>query len=168
MSVMEAELAKAKLASEGIRSFISDENLAIAHPLMMASVHLQVDEADIERAENVLTLPAPTDAEGEYADEPYRCPKCHKRNVDLLPLTPGWKRARRFWVLLLLAPLLRAVLLWLLPEGPTHKRIDDITSSASLILPWLAVTLLLGVWILLLPRDKRCRDCGTQWGNNPS
>ena len=107
---MEAELAKAKLASEGIRSFISDANLAIMHPLVMGSVHLQVDESDISRAEQILTLPAPTNAEGEYVDEKYRCPKCHTRNVDLLPLTFGWKHTRRLWVLLLLAPLLRSLL----------------------------------------------------------
>src|SRR3990170_8859405 len=77
MSVLEAELAKAKLASEGVRSFISDENLAVMHPLMMGSVHLQVDEADIDRAEQILTLPAPADAEGEYVEEKYRCPRCH-------------------------------------------------------------------------------------------
>lgn len=168
MSVLEAELAKAKLASEGIRSFISDENLAVMHPLVMGSVHLQVDEADIARAEQILAQPAPVGEDDEYAEEAYRCPKCHRRNVDLLPLTPGWKQARRLWVLLLLAPVLRSLLLWLIPEGTFKNSIDDMTSHPHLLLTWLFITLILGVWLLLLPREKRCRDCGAQWGRKSS
>src|SRR3954465_14373852 len=84
---MEGELAAAKLQSEGIRCYLIDQNISIVHPAMSNEVRLQVAEADLERGREILARPAGADAEGEYVDEPWRCPRCHHKAVDLLPLS---------------------------------------------------------------------------------
>src|SRR5690349_3148943 len=94
MPAPEAAMARAKLDSEGIRSYVAGEDVSGIHPLLFSSVQLQVMEADLERAREVLERPVEDDQEGEYADEPWRCPKCHRKQIDILPLSAGYRRLR--------------------------------------------------------------------------
>src|SRR5947199_195656 len=64
MGVMEGELAKTKLESEGINCFLSGRELHSANPLLFSDVQLQVAEPDLEAARQILDRPAPADAEG--------------------------------------------------------------------------------------------------------
>src|SRR5688500_18537469 len=91
MPSFEANLAAGKLEAAGIACFIADEHISAAHPLALSEVRLQVPEEDLERAAEVLAAPtAPAvsrDAaadDDEYVEEAYRCPRCHKKAVDLL------------------------------------------------------------------------------------
>ena len=46
MDAMEAQLARAKLESEGIRCYVDGQLLSAAHPFLFSSVKLQVVEAE--------------------------------------------------------------------------------------------------------------------------
>src|SRR5687768_9619832 len=103
MPHFEANLAAGKLEAAGITCFIEDENISVVNPLVFSEVRLQVAEADLERAAEVLATPSTPakrdrdddgDDNNDYVDEAYRCPKCHKKAVDLLPVSPGVRSAR--------------------------------------------------------------------------
>jgi hypothetical protein len=64
----EAELARAKLESEGIPAFIQDTNLASTYPFLVSDVPLLVSEADLDRATKILDQPSERLEEEE--DEP--------------------------------------------------------------------------------------------------
>src|SRR5687767_2762841 len=66
MRIMEAELAKAKLESEGIASSVRDTSMAVMHRLVVSEVPLMVHESDVARARNILDQPVSNDAAGEY------------------------------------------------------------------------------------------------------
>jgi hypothetical protein len=107
----EAGLAQSRLAFEGIRSYLDNENLIAANPLLAnatGGVKLKVSAEDLERAREVLETPPSLDKEDldeddGYTDEAWRCPKCHHKRVELSRLPPGL-----FWpsLLLLGVPLL--------------------------------------------------------------
>jgi hypothetical protein len=158
---MEAELARAKLESEGIRCLLLDQNLSVAHPLLFNEVPLQVLEEDAERAKEILNRPVADDAEGEYVDEDWRCPRCHRRSVDLLPLPPGWRRVRMINRALWITPVVLLVLRWTLEFTKCREWIDQLFAWAAL--PWILITPILTVLVWTAKRDKRCRDCGFTW-----
>jgi hypothetical protein len=163
MRTMEAQLAKAKLESEGVRCFIADENINVAHPFLWSEVTLQVPELELGRAAEILDRPAEDDDEGEYVDEEYRCPKCHRREVDLMPLSPRW-RATRFGCLALLgAPILVGVIDW---AGVELSRRIGGAGGGAVLWGWLIATVLLSMLVLLAKRRKRCRKCGHVWSGS--
>jgi Putative prokaryotic signal transducing protein len=158
---MEAQLAHAKLESEGIHCFIAGENTNVAYPLLFNSVELQVLESDVGRANEILDRPADIDAEGEYADEEYRCPRCHRKAVDLLPVSKGIRRLRLGWLGLLLLPILLAAVEWALVDPELIKRLDRFVSTFEL--PWFLLLIVFTLIMLLGKRKKRCSDCGWEW-----
>jgi hypothetical protein len=95
-SPTEAALAKSRLEMEGIRAFLDNEFLVAAHGLLSnatGGVKVKVAASDAARARQVLETRHELDEEDRdeadgYAEETYRCPKCHKKDVDLVPLHP--------------------------------------------------------------------------------
>lgn len=81
-SANEAEAARAALEAAGIRAYLqSAELVAMAWHLSNAvgDVQLQVDEADVEAARDILTEPAtgtPSLETGEHASHSHRCADC--------------------------------------------------------------------------------------------
>lgn len=161
----EAELAAAKLESEGIPCFIADSHLSATHAMLVSEVRLQVHAENAERAIEILDRPPDDAAADEYVDEEFRCPRCRRKGIDLLPLSDNWRRARAGCLILLLAPVLLTLVLWALPSPALHARVQRIVSYVGW--PWFAVVLVLSVTVMLVKRRKRCRTCGHEWGDAP-
>ena len=157
MDAMEAQMALAKLESEGIRCYIAGQVLSATHPLLFSDVRLQVVEADALRAEEILRRPPADDLEGEYADENWRCPKCHRKVVDLVPLSKTLSRLRVLWVFLLVAPILRYGVDWLFSTTQMSRLTERYWPL------WLIITAALSLLMFNLKRRQRCRDCGFEW-----
>ncbi len=87
---MEAQLALAKLQSEGIPCTLADEHVAnMAYPLII-DVKLQVMPDDLERAAALLKKRTPlpdVDPDEDYLDEAWRCGRCRSTNVGYVPLS---------------------------------------------------------------------------------
>ncbi len=161
MSVMEAELARVRLEAESIPCFLIDREMGAYSTVGggIIPVKLQVHENDAEMAEEILSRPAPPSAEGEYVDEDWRCPKCHRKTVELVPMSPRRKQARNSFVLLVFLP----VPLILLQEfGCDFGQV-----MRWGVLPWIIVLLALAL-ALVHRRKKRCTECGHQWSDKPS
>lgn len=161
MRSMEAQLARAKLESEGIPCFVDDELIAIADPLLFSEVTLQVRETDAEQATAILDTP-PDDAKvDEYVDEAWRCPACHRRKVELLPLSPGWQIARLTFILMIAAPLLIKFAQWAVPVRAFVDAVGRIEDQWLAI--WMLAAAALGASILVAKRQKHCEECGHIW-----
>ncbi|HZZ44552.1 MAG TPA: DUF2007 domain-containing protein [Tepidisphaeraceae bacterium] len=151
---MEAELACAKLNAEGIRCFAANSQIAAAHPFLGVSIEVQVRREDLERARAVLAQRAVKGADDEYADEPWRCPNCRQKTIDLLPQTGAQWMRRNIWFVMLVMPFVWVFL-------PMNEVLGLSREGASeLGLAWCVVMLGLGVWVVLTKRGKRCRECG--------
>jgi hypothetical protein len=170
LPAFEANLAAAKLEAAGVRCFVADQNISVAHPLLFGEVRLQVAEADLDRAEEILATPSEVsddeeeddgekDEDGGYVEEAYRCPRCRRKEVDLLPLSTPMRHAR----LGCLAVALFGVLTWLIPEA-AHS-IGGY--PPAVVMAWVAVLGTFSVIVLTAKRNKRCRECGHEWGNEP-
>jgi hypothetical protein len=181
----EAGLAAAKLEAEGVRCIIADQNISAAHPLLFGEVRLQVAEADIERAEHILSNVRVRVADDEddehedegeagaerprkergaeddgYVEEAYRCPQCRRKDVDLLPLSPAMRNTRFGCLLVLAMPLILAAATWLMPSSTRGgTAVPDSVSVA-----WLVTVVVLAFIVLTAKRSKRCRGCGHEWG----
>ena len=163
---MEAQLAQAKLESEGIQCYVLDQNIAMTHPLVFTEVKLQVAETDALRAEEILSQPAAADAAGEYADEDWRCPKCKQKKVDLMPLSKTGRRARAGCLTVLLLPLALLLIEWVFSTPKLTRWIDQ--TEESLRFPWVLILIGLAFVVLTLKRHKRCRACGHEWVHGES
>lgn len=154
-------MAKARLESEGIPCFVDDELIAIADPLIFSEVGLQVPDDQLERAGAILDAP-PTDAKAEdYVDEAWRCPVCHRRKVELLPLSTGWQIAKLTFVLMVAAPFLLRLAHFAVPD---QKFIDATRRfEGEWVGVWMLTAVALGASILLTKRRKHCQDCGQVW-----
>jgi hypothetical protein len=168
----EAELAAAKLRSEGIDCFIADQNFSVTDPLVGPDVRLQVRARDLARARAILdevadpVPPGAVAAGGEtaadYADEPWRCPGCHRKTVELLPSTPFWRFVRNaFWVTLA-APFVVFVVSHLLPDEYRGRFL----LSESFVCPWAALIVLMFFPLVFRDRAKRCTSCGHAWNKD--
>jgi hypothetical protein len=90
----EAQLAKARLESEGIAALVADENAAgIYGASVVGGIKLRVREEDADRATDLLAthrpLPAIYLVTEEDARRP-RCPRCRSEDVS----SEGWFRRR--------------------------------------------------------------------------
>jgi hypothetical protein len=170
----EANLAANKLETHGVRCFVDDQNLSTIHPLLFGDVRLQVDEADLERAEQILATPGGVDIpeseredlNDDYVEEAYRCPKCRRKSVDLLPVSPGMRNARFGCLFILVLPLLftaAGALVGLETRGTVIAQYEG-----PLLLAWVAIVIVLSLVVLLAKRGKRCRECGHEWGPGAS
>ncbi len=165
LSLIEAEMAKVRLEAEGIPAFIADSAMSLNNPLVLPNVQLQVLETHLGPADEILSRPADDTVEGEYADEEYRCPKCHRKAVELLPLATGPRRARAGCLSLagvLLAGMLASAVI---PAGQAANAVNAVMAWSGL--GWLLVAALGITWILS-SREKRCIECGHVWGRQTS
>ena len=120
---LEAAMARSRLEGEGIRAFLNNEHLIAADVFLTnatGGVKVKVAASDLALAKEILEARHELEAEDRdeddgYADEPYRCPKCHTKEVDLVPL--GWA-ALAFTILLLGWPLM------VLPRRKRCRRCD--------------------------------------------
>ncbi|WP_444912317.1 putative signal transducing protein [Microbulbifer sp. PAAF003] len=98
----EAQIAKARLESEGIHAFIADEhtvNMQWLYSNAMGGIRLQVSERDLDEANKILNQDRSILVDQELGhDEERVCESCSSRNVE--PFTKGKKPA--FLVFLLL------------------------------------------------------------------
>ncbi len=162
MGLMEAELAKAKLESEGLICFIENRDVAGVNPLVVPDVKLKVPVDQVELAEWILARPAAEDAGGEYADENWRCPMCHRKNVELMPLSPAWRRARAGCLAWLLLPVALGIVTAIIPE------INKLIAPPAWGVPaWMVAAVILSLSVLLVPKRRiHCRACGHEWGGD--
>jgi hypothetical protein len=152
---MEADLAQVKLESEGVQCFAADSEMARINPLLgVIPVRLQVRQDDLERAREILARPPEDVQEGDYVEEEWRCPQCRKKVFDLLPLTPGRRRLRDTWVVLMLLPFV-----WYLVPLDQLVTISPAAKTSGVWL-WLAAVLTIGPVVIVGKRGKRCRGCG--------
>ena len=166
MPSFEANLAASKLEAAGIHCFIADEHVSAAHPLAFSEVRLQVLEEELERADEILKTPsAPASSDeaddDDYVEEAYRCPKCHTKAVDLLPVSPGVSSARLGCAAAVLIPVFLSLFPWLVPPEVLGRRGEWPT---PIVLAWLTVVAVLAYIVLRGKRRKRCRECGWEWG----
>lgn len=158
MPAFEANLAAAKLEAAGIPAFVGDENMASTHPVLLGQVRLQVEESSLERAAAILDAPPAEAAEGEYVDEEYRCPACHRKAVDLLPLSGRIRSIRLGCLGVLVAPVVVLLLAGLLAiDG------EAVAFPPVLIGVWVVTLAVLSYLVLTAKRHKRCRECGHEW-----
>ena len=94
----EAAMARGRLEADGIEAYLDNEHLVATYSLLTnatGGVKVTVPARDLERARAILASrheldEADRDDEDDgYADEPYRCPRCHRKDVDLAPLPPA-------------------------------------------------------------------------------
>jgi hypothetical protein len=83
----EAMLAKGKLASEGVESYLADDNTVRMDWLwsnLVGGVKLLVSPDDVEAATRILTEPIPEeiDFEGTAEYQQPRCPKCQSLDIN--------------------------------------------------------------------------------------
>jgi hypothetical protein len=160
-SSLEAQLAKARLESEGILCFIANEHSASVVPALAIDTELLVHENDAEEAERVLSRPASPDAEGEYTEEDFRCPKCHRKSTELVPLSRGWQWVRMTLILMILVAMLTPVLSWVLGPSSSSKVVLNWMSDVGMMAVVAAIAL--GLSLILAKRRVRCRECGQEW-----
>jgi hypothetical protein len=154
MPLMQADLAKLRLESEGIPCFV------ISHLAYRGSQYadLQVAQVDLAAAEEVLRRPPIDMPEGDAIDDDEsRCPKCHKATVELLEPSDGWKLASRFWLAFLFTPLVIGAAKTIFNS---HIEISPFPGATVL---WVFILIALGVKIATRPRIRRCTSCGNQW-----
>jgi hypothetical protein len=182
LASFEANLAAVKLEAAGVPCFVIDDNVATAYPLVFASVKVQVPEDQVERAEVVLTQPyadaaglddhededvletssvAEAESESEYAEEAYRCPKCHRKDVELLPLAGFMRNVRFGCFVVLLLPIVASIATWMMRSGSAGQSPDLFAPEA--IFAWMAVLGILSFAVLTAKRRKHCRACGHEW-----
>jgi predicted Zn finger-like uncharacterized protein len=165
MGVMEAELVKARLAGERIESIVRDSRMAVTHPLIVSDVPVLVREEDVARARQILVQPVEDDGDGEYVDENWRCPKCHRRGVDLLPMVGGWRVAKYVCIALWTAPLVAGIGSWLLEQPPQHLTSSLDEHTGDFICGWTVTVIVLTLAVVFAPRKKRCQSCGFEWAH---
>jgi hypothetical protein len=93
----EALLAKGRLDSAGIESFLSDDNVIRMDWFWsngVGGLKLMVREEDADSAKAVLSAPAPSEFEVEGAGH-YRQPRCSKCKSEDIKLAAGW--TNQFW-----------------------------------------------------------------------
>jgi hypothetical protein len=166
LPVVEAELAKAKLESEGIPAVLRDTSMAVMHPLIVSEVPVLVQEPDVARARNVLAQPAGESAEGDYVEEAWRCPRCHRRTVDLQPPSKVRRVGRAICVLLIVMPFILPFVRWIIGDRQINRAIDRMAEIA--LIPWMLGIITLTLILLLSRRGKRCRECGYEWTSSSS
>jgi len=159
---MEAQLARLKLEAEGIHAVVANENISIIHPLAFSTVQLQVPALYAQRAEEILKRPPQPTDEGEYVEESYRCPKCHRKSVDLIRMSRAWRLARNIWLIALLLPLLSFLLTWIVPDPRLDKLVQRVIDQWKFA--WMLFMFLVAIILIVThKRRKRCRDCGHEW-----
>jgi hypothetical protein len=158
---MEAELAKLKLESEGVRCFIGGQNTASIYPLLFTDVDLQVAESDLAEANEILSIPRAEDEEGEYVEEAFRCPKCHRKSVQLMPLSNLQILVRTGLIFGLVIPFLFPLIKTIFPNRDLAAFLNRAADWG--MTAWAVTLVILVVVILFSKRGKHCTECGHFW-----
>ena len=161
MPIFEANLAAAKLEAAGIPAFVGDGNMAAAHPVLQGQARLQVAEDNLAAAEAILAAPhAPAAGadDDDYVEEEYRCPKCHRKAVDLLPVSSGMRSTRLGCLGVLVLPVIVVLLANVLTMDGTTPSFPPLV-----IVAWAATLVVLSYIVITVKRQKRCRECGHEW-----
>ena len=154
---LEAEMARAKLAAEDIPAVVIGSTLNAAHPLLWADAELQVHASDVDRARQILARPAAAAKEWDYADEPWRCPKCHHKPLELVPLSRLRRSIRNTWIVVVALPVLIPLIDYILyPAGGRGFELD----KPAYVLGWIVAVVLLTILIFYPKRSKQCKECG--------
>ena len=181
LASFEANLAAAKLEAAGVPCFVIDDNISTAYPLVFASVKVQVPEDQMECAEAVLAQPyadaagleedddaletpsvIEAESESDYAEEPYRCPKCHRKDVELMPLRGFMRNVRFGCLIVLLLPIVALIAAWGMRSGSGGTSSPDLFAPEA-VFAWMALLGILSFTVLTAKRRKRCRACGNEW-----
>jgi hypothetical protein len=98
----EALLAKTRLESAGIESFVTNENIVRLDWFLsnlVGGIDLQVKPKDVEAAQEILAQPIPEgfDIEGVGQYEQPRCPKCHSLDISFEEGTRASPTRPRGW-----------------------------------------------------------------------
>jgi hypothetical protein len=170
LRLFEADLACAKLQSEGIDAVLHDQRIAVAHPFVFPDVPLMVPENQLAEAREILARPAsdldqdriadpsaqdPDD--GEYIDEPWRCPKCRRKGVELVPMSPARKMLLYSFLATLALPLLFALV------GKLFKPAIDEAYGGTVLIVWLALVVIQSFALIFRPSLRRCPHCQHVW-----
>ena len=134
----EAQLMRMKLESEDIPCFIANTEMVAAQPFLAIPIRVQVRREDVERAREVLDRPPEVVPDEEYVEEPWRCPTCRRKTIDLMPLSRAQRFRRDAWVVLLVLP----VIWQTLPMGQILGGRGDV--AWELGLSWVVVAGTLG------------------------
>jgi hypothetical protein len=153
MLPLEAELARAKLQAEEIPCFIDGAAFAATYSFVAPQVRVVVRRDDLERAAEVLARPAQHVADDEYVDERWRCPGCHRKTLEFLPRPPGRRLLRNAWFVLLFLPIILTILNRF--DVPIPQFNPD-----KYVCVWFSITTIVGGYLLLAKRPKRCTTCG--------
>jgi hypothetical protein len=162
MNAMEAELACTKIQSEGIPCFVADRNWATgSYNAILCMASVQVHESDLERARAILDRPPAQDMEGEYVEEDWRCPKCHRKTIDVMPMSRFWKRVFLLFLGLIVVPLALELVGRAIPEQdwlPSFESLGGFAGPA-----WIIALATLALTLIFRPRQKHCTSCGHTW-----
>ena len=178
LPAFEANLAAGKLEAEGIQSFVADQNISVAHPLLFNEVRLQVREVDVELAEQILSTPVTAhrdredddeddenaEDEDDYVAEAYRCPRCHRKEVDLVPFSQPTRVLRTICVLVIIAPIANALLGIAIPDLNLLTMVP--VPTLAMVIAWMLALCFLIAITMLASRRKRCRQCGFEWSHD--
>ena len=109
----------------------------------------------------MLSWPAQIVGDDEYVEESFRCPGCHSRSTELLPLTGGWWWVRMTFIVVLVALLTAAAIPLVLPQAWSTKVIVSWMGDIGMLAVLLAGVL--GVLLIFTRRRIRCRECASEW-----
>jgi hypothetical protein len=92
-NAIDAHMVCSKLESEGIQTFLFDENIISLNPLynnMIGGIKLKIAEDDLDQATKILTAMDASPLTDEN-DNVITCPKCNSQKV-----TPGHRSIKSF------------------------------------------------------------------------
>jgi len=158
MPLSEAELARLKLESEGIHCLIAGQHITTMHPLLFHSVELMVNPIDLPHARQILDSPADDTMEGEYVDEPWRCPKCHRKGLEMLPAAGLRKAAWRIWWAIAALIAIDFAMSWLNSGNARAQQSWNATADWALM-PMLIAFGSISLYLVIGHREKRCPKC---------
>jgi hypothetical protein len=127
-------------------------------------VEVVVDELYLELAEETLATSLNANAEEDDPDmddfhvERWICPKCKAKELELLPLSKGWRSVRLGCLGILFIPILVVAFNLLIPIRRAEDLVDRLPDWWVYV--WIFIIVFLGAGLALAHRQKRCKACG--------
>src|SRR5207302_11493537 len=129
-----------------VKVVVRDEDLAAAQEILARPV--EEDESDTPEDEREFA---------EHDESQWRCPRCKKRSLEVLPLSKRWRRVRAACPGIFLLPFAVLFIEWLLPSHSLVYAVDHVPDWWGI--PWILIVAGLACPVLLVPRKKRCPHC---------
>jgi hypothetical protein len=126
-----------------------------------------VHAEDLELAQDALQSPSIADeVEDVESDEDrekrflaaWKCPKCGRQNLQLLPLSEGWRQVRVGCFIVVLVPIVISVLAWTMPTREVKRALDGLPDWWPF--GWILIVGGLALALSRAHRGKRCNECG--------